>query len=179
MHRIAVHTVLARRRGLRAEYEVAEPASGMPDKVSGEAGGDVRAATVNGEVQLSARAAKSIEIKSISGDIHLTGGGGDVDITTVSGGATIELALAVWARIAIAVHERRRPRPGADQHQERRRKALRPRHERQSRIDPVDGAAPARARDPSLCVAVRECLRRWVRDADGASTGCSLCCDPE
>jgi RNA polymerase sigma-70 factor, ECF subfamily len=31
LHRIAVHTVLARRRGLRLEYEVAQPASGMPD----------------------------------------------------------------------------------------------------------------------------------------------------
>jgi RNA polymerase sigma-70 factor (ECF subfamily) len=31
LHRIAVHTVLGRRRGLRVEYEVAEPASGLPD----------------------------------------------------------------------------------------------------------------------------------------------------
>jgi RNA polymerase sigma-70 factor, ECF subfamily len=31
LHRIAVHTVLAKRRGLRLEYEVAEPASGLPD----------------------------------------------------------------------------------------------------------------------------------------------------
>lgn len=31
MHRIAVRTVLARRRGLRNEYEVAEPASGLPE----------------------------------------------------------------------------------------------------------------------------------------------------
>jgi RNA polymerase sigma-70 factor, ECF subfamily len=31
LHRIAVHTVLARRRGLRVEYEVAEPASGLPE----------------------------------------------------------------------------------------------------------------------------------------------------
>src|SRR6202051_1636645 len=31
LHRIAVHTVLARRRGLRNEYEVAEPASGLPE----------------------------------------------------------------------------------------------------------------------------------------------------
>jgi hypothetical protein len=60
--------------------------------LSGEAGGDVSAATVSGQVRLSARAAKAIEIKTISGDIHLTGGGGDVDITTVSGSATIELA---------------------------------------------------------------------------------------
>src|ERR1700704_6013114 len=31
LHRIAVHTVLARRRGLRIEHEVAESASGLPD----------------------------------------------------------------------------------------------------------------------------------------------------
>jgi RNA polymerase sigma-70 factor, ECF subfamily len=31
LHRIAVHTVLARRRGLRLQYEVAEPGSGLPE----------------------------------------------------------------------------------------------------------------------------------------------------
>src|SRR5271169_6573284 len=31
LHRIAVHTVLARRRGLRIEHEVPEPASGLPE----------------------------------------------------------------------------------------------------------------------------------------------------
>src|SRR6202166_486384 len=31
LHRIAVHTGLGRRRGVRVEYEVAEPASGPPD----------------------------------------------------------------------------------------------------------------------------------------------------
>jgi len=31
LHRIAVRTVLARRRGLRVEYEVGEPASGLPE----------------------------------------------------------------------------------------------------------------------------------------------------
>jgi RNA polymerase sigma-70 factor, ECF subfamily len=31
LHRIAVHTVLARRRGLRVAYEVAEPAAGLPE----------------------------------------------------------------------------------------------------------------------------------------------------
>jgi len=31
LHRIAVHAVLARRRGLRVDYEVAEPAAGLPD----------------------------------------------------------------------------------------------------------------------------------------------------
>jgi len=31
LHRIAVHTVLARRRGLRVEYEIAESALGLPE----------------------------------------------------------------------------------------------------------------------------------------------------
>jgi DUF4097 and DUF4098 domain-containing protein YvlB len=60
--------------------------------LSGDVGGDVRATTVSGNVRLTARAAKTIEIKTISGDIRLTGGGGDVDMTTVSGSAAIELA---------------------------------------------------------------------------------------
>jgi DUF4097 and DUF4098 domain-containing protein YvlB len=67
-------------------------------QLSGDAGGDVRAGTVSGDVLLTARAAKTIEIKTISGDIHLTGGGGDVDITTVSGSATLELADVTRAR---------------------------------------------------------------------------------
>jgi DUF4097 and DUF4098 domain-containing protein YvlB len=67
-------------------------------QLSGDAGGDVRAGTVSGDVRLTARAAKTIEIKTISGDIHLTGGGGDVDITTVSGSTTLELADVARAR---------------------------------------------------------------------------------
>jgi hypothetical protein len=66
--------------------------------VSGEAGGDVRAATVSGDVRLTARAAKVIEVRTISGDIRLTGGGGEVDITTVSGGGTIELSEVTRGR---------------------------------------------------------------------------------
>jgi RNA polymerase sigma factor (sigma-70 family) len=38
LHRIAVRTVLSRRRGLRVEYEVEEPASGLPDVA--DPGGD-------------------------------------------------------------------------------------------------------------------------------------------
>jgi RNA polymerase sigma-70 factor (ECF subfamily) len=32
LHRIAVRAVLARRRGLRVDYEVAEPSAGLPDR---------------------------------------------------------------------------------------------------------------------------------------------------
>ena len=57
----------------------------------GDADGNVRASTVSGDVRLTARAAKSVEVKTISGDIQITGGGGQVEITTVSGSAMIEL----------------------------------------------------------------------------------------
>lgn len=38
LHRIAVHTVLSRRRGLRNLYEVAEPAAGLPEVADPGAG---------------------------------------------------------------------------------------------------------------------------------------------
>jgi hypothetical protein len=67
--------------------------------VSGEVGGDLRANTVSGNVRLTARAAKSIEMKTISGDIQLTGGGGEVEITTVSGDAKVDLATLSRGRL--------------------------------------------------------------------------------
>lgn len=60
--------------------------------VSGDVGGDVRANTASGDVWITARSAKTVELNTISGSIHLLGGGGEVEITTVSGEATIELA---------------------------------------------------------------------------------------
>jgi len=66
--------------------------------LSGDTGGGVRANTVSGDVKLTARAAKTIEIRTISGDIQLTGGGGEVDVTTVSGAAVIELAEVTRGR---------------------------------------------------------------------------------
>ncbi|HEY3655073.1 MAG TPA: DUF4097 family beta strand repeat-containing protein [Steroidobacteraceae bacterium] len=64
--------------------------------VSGEVGGDLHAATVSGNVRLKAPAAKVIEVKTISGDIRLSGGGeaagSEVEITTISGNAEVELA---------------------------------------------------------------------------------------
>jgi RNA polymerase sigma-70 factor, ECF subfamily len=38
LHRIAVHCVLSRRRGLRFEYEVAEPALGLPERADPQSG---------------------------------------------------------------------------------------------------------------------------------------------
>jgi DUF4097 and DUF4098 domain-containing protein YvlB len=66
--------------------------------VSGDVGGALRATTVSGDVHLTARSAKSIEVKTISGDIQLTGGGGEVEITTVSGRMKLQLAEVTRGR---------------------------------------------------------------------------------
>jgi DUF4097 and DUF4098 domain-containing protein YvlB len=67
-------------------------------EISGEGGGDVRANTVSGEIQLIANAAKRIEAKAISGDIKLTGGNTDIEATTVSGDARLTLGTVGRAR---------------------------------------------------------------------------------
>ncbi len=66
--------------------------------LKGEAGGNVHGSTVSGEVRMTARTAKNIEIKTISGDIQLTGGGGEVEVTTVSGNATLDLTEVTRGR---------------------------------------------------------------------------------
>jgi Putative adhesin len=66
--------------------------------LSGDGGGNVRASSVSGDVHLTARAAKSVELKTISGDIEFTGGGGEVDITTVSGSAKLDLGEVTRGR---------------------------------------------------------------------------------
>lgn len=66
--------------------------------LTGDAGSDLRASTVSGDVRLAGRGAKEIEVKTISGDIRLTGGGGDVDVATVSGAAVLDLADVSRAR---------------------------------------------------------------------------------
>ncbi len=66
--------------------------------VSGEAGGNVRADTVSGNITLGAAAAKAIDLSTISGDIVLHGGGGEVNVTTVSGNAKIELGAVSRGR---------------------------------------------------------------------------------
>ena len=59
--------------------------------ISGEGGGDVRANSVSGNIHLVANAAKRVEVKAISGDIELTAGNTDIEATTISGDATLNL----------------------------------------------------------------------------------------
>jgi DUF4097 and DUF4098 domain-containing protein YvlB len=67
--------------------------------VSGEVGGNLHATSVSGKVSLTTAAAKVIEVKTVSGDIHIAGGGGDVEITTISGDVKIELASLKRGRL--------------------------------------------------------------------------------
>ncbi len=66
--------------------------------VSGDVGGNLRANTVNGAIRMTARGAKMIEVKTINGDVQLTGGGGEAEITTVSGNAKVDLATLTRGR---------------------------------------------------------------------------------
>jgi DUF4097 and DUF4098 domain-containing protein YvlB len=71
--------------GIRGDVKLQTVSGDM----SGDVGGDLHASTVNGDVRMTARGARTIEIKTISGNIHLSGGSGEVDITTVSGPAKV------------------------------------------------------------------------------------------
>jgi DUF4097 and DUF4098 domain-containing protein YvlB len=53
--------------------------------VQGEVGGDLHAGSVSGDIRLNAKSARSIAVKTVSGDITLSGGSGESDVTTVSG----------------------------------------------------------------------------------------------
>ncbi len=59
--------------------------------ISGDVGGNLRVNTVTGTVQLSAPSAKRIEIKTISGNVHLVGGQGEAEVSTVSGKVQADL----------------------------------------------------------------------------------------
>ena len=66
--------------------------------ISGEVRGDLTANTATGSVRLTARGAKSTEVKTINGDVELKGGSGDVSVQTVSGNAKVELATLTRGR---------------------------------------------------------------------------------
>ncbi|HWX80399.1 MAG TPA: DUF4097 family beta strand repeat-containing protein [Steroidobacteraceae bacterium] len=67
--------------------------------ISGEGGGDVHANSVSGNVTINATAAKVLEVKAVSGDVVVTGGNADTEVTTVSGNAKITLGTPSRARL--------------------------------------------------------------------------------
>jgi len=58
--------------------------------VKGDVGGDLRAGSVSGDIHLNARSAKSIAVRTVSGDITLGGGSGETDVTSVSGTVKVD-----------------------------------------------------------------------------------------
>jgi hypothetical protein len=79
-------------KGLQGEAYLRSISGG----IGGEVDGNVRVNTVTGTVHLSARAAKRIEVKSISGGVHVSGGSGEAELTTVSG--TLKADLGALSR---------------------------------------------------------------------------------
>jgi hypothetical protein len=66
--------------------------------ISGEVGGDLSVNTATGSIHLTARGAKSTELRTINGDVELKGGSGEVEIQTVSGNAKVDLATLTRGR---------------------------------------------------------------------------------
>jgi DUF4097 and DUF4098 domain-containing protein YvlB len=80
--------------GIRGDAKL----STVSGDVEGDVHGDLRVDAVSGSLHVTAREAQHIEVKSISGDVDLTGGGGEVEVTTVSGTAKAALATLSRAR---------------------------------------------------------------------------------
>ncbi len=59
--------------------------------ISGEVGANLRANSVTGNIRLAAPGAKSIEAKTINGDVELKGSPTEVEVVTVSGNAKVQL----------------------------------------------------------------------------------------
>ena len=66
--------------------------------ISGEVGANVRANSVTGAIRLSAPGAKSIEAKTINGDVELKGSPTEVEVVTVSGNAKVQLGTVSRGR---------------------------------------------------------------------------------
>lgn len=65
----------------------------------GEVGGNLIANTATGDVKMTAREARMVEVRTISGDVQLSSGASDVEIATVSGDAKIDLGTVSRGRL--------------------------------------------------------------------------------
>jgi hypothetical protein len=66
--------------------------------ISGEVGANLRANSVTGSIRLAAPGAKSIEAKTINGDVDLKGSPTEVEVVTVSGNAKAQLGTVSRGR---------------------------------------------------------------------------------
>jgi hypothetical protein len=66
--------------------------------ISGEVGANLRANSVTGNIRLAAPGAKSIEAKTINGEIELKGSPTEVEVVTVSGNAKVQLGAVSHGR---------------------------------------------------------------------------------
>ena len=66
--------------------------------IDGEVDGDLRVNSVSGTVRVSAPSAQHIEIKTFSGDVQLTGGSGEAEVSTVSGKIQADLGSLARGR---------------------------------------------------------------------------------
>ncbi len=70
--------------------------------ISGDVGGDLRATSISGSVRMTAHGARSTGISTVSGGVGLIGGGGELEITTISGAADIEADTLTRVRLKTA-----------------------------------------------------------------------------
>jgi hypothetical protein len=66
--------------------------------ITGEVGANLRANSVTGNIRLAAPGAKSIEAKTINGDVELKGSPAEVEVVTVSGNAKAQLGTLTRGR---------------------------------------------------------------------------------
>jgi Putative adhesin len=66
--------------------------------ITGEVGANVRANSVTGNIRLAAPGAKSIEAKTINGEVDLKGSPSEVEVVTVSGSAKVQLGALTRGR---------------------------------------------------------------------------------
>ena len=67
--------------------------------ISGTAGGNLQINTVSGDVRMTTHDDHALQIKTISGDLNVSGADGDVQVKTVSGDAQLTLGSLTSARI--------------------------------------------------------------------------------